>query len=84
MLKSVLYLETLRSWQVGTTPRSYVFNLDFIRAKRRKLQIKEVEAQNTYFNESDPDRDKGSTQRLDLATIKANIAVLFRSSPSCP
>lgn len=83
MLKSVLYPETLRSWQVGTAPRSYAFNLDFIRAKRRKLQIEEVEAQNTHFNESDPDGDEGSTRRLDLATIKANIAVLFRSSPSC-
>ena len=84
MLKSVLYPETSRSWQVGAAPRSYAFNLDSTRAKRSKLQIEEVEAQTTRVDESDSDGDEGSARRLDLATIKANISTLFKSSPACP
>ncbi len=84
MLKSVLYPELLRLWQVGAAPRSYAFNLDSTRAKRRKLQIEEVEAQTASADKSGPDWDEGSTQRLDLAAIKANISTLFKSSPSCP
>lgn len=84
MLKSVLYPETSRSWQVGAAPRSYAFNLDSTRAKRRKLQIEEVEAQTASVDESDSDVDEDSTRRLDLATIKAKISTLFESSPSCP
>jgi len=84
MLKSVLYPETSRSWQVGAAPRSYAFNLDSTRAKRRKLQIEEVESQAACVDESDSDEDEGSTRRLDLTAIKANISTLFKSSPSCP
>ena len=84
MLKSVLYPEASRSWQVSVVPHSYAFNLDSTRAKRRKLQIEEVEAQTARIDESDSDGDEGSTRRLDLATIKANISTLFKSSPSCP
>ena len=84
MLKSVLYPETSRSWKVGVAPRSYAFNLDSTRAKRRKLQIEEVEAQTARVDESDSDGDEGSTRRLDLTTIKANISALFKPSPSCP
>lgn len=84
MLKSVLYPETSRSWQVGTAPRSYTFNLNSTRAKRRKLQIEEVEAQTTRVDESNSDGDEGSARRLDLATIKANTSTLFKSSPACP
>ncbi len=83
MLKSVLYPETSRSWHVGAAPRSYAFSLDSTRAKRRKLQIEEVEAQTARVDESDSDRDKGSARRLDLANIKANISTLFKSSPAC-
>jgi hypothetical protein len=84
MLKSVLYPEASRSWQVGAAPRSYALNLDSTRAKRRKLQIEEVEAQTAGVDESDSDGDEGSTRRLDLATMKANISTLFELSPSCP
>ncbi len=80
----MLYPETSRSWQVGAAPRSYTFNLDSTRAKRRKLQIKEVESQAACVDESDSDKDEGSTRRLDLTAIKANISTLFKSSPSCP
>lgn len=83
MLKSVLYSKTLRSWQINASPRSYTFNLDFTRAKRRKLQIKEIEAKTARVNESDFDRDKSSTRRLNLAIIKINILTLFKSFPSC-
>ena len=83
MLKSVLYPKTSRSWQVGTAPRSYTFNLNSTRVKRKKLQIEEVKAQTTCVDESDSDGDKGSAQRLDLATIKANTSTLFKSSPLC-
>ncbi|KAL9127436.1 MAG: hypothetical protein Q9217_003688 [Psora testacea] len=84
MLKSVLYPEASRSWQVGVAPRSYALNLDSTRAKRRKLQIEEVEAQTAYVDESGRDRDEGSTEQLDLAAMKANLSTLFQSSPSCP
>jgi len=48
------------------------------------LQIEEVEAQTAHLDESDSDEDEGSTRRLDLAAIKANLSALFKSSPSCP
>ena len=44
LLKSVLYPDTSMSWHVGAPPRSYAFNLDSIRAKRRKLLVEEVDA----------------------------------------
>ncbi len=84
MLKSVLYPEISRSWQVGAAPRSYAFNLDSTQAKRRKLQIEEVEAQTSNVDESGSDWDEGDTRRLDLAVIKASVSTLFKSSPSCP
>ncbi len=84
MLKSVLYLETSRLWQIGAAPRFYAFNLDFTRAKRRKLQIEEVEAQIASVDKSDSDVNKDSTRRLDLATLKINISTLFKLFFSCP
>ena len=55
MLKSVLYSKILKSWQIDTASRFYVFNLDFTQAKRRKLQIKEIEIQITHVDESNFD-----------------------------
>lgn len=83
MLKSLLYPETSMSWQVGAPPRSYTFDLDSTRAKRRKIQVEEVEAQTARSDESEYDGDECSTRRLDLATMKANISNIFKSSPSC-
>ncbi len=84
MLKSVLYPESSRSWQVGAAPRSYTFELDSTRAKRRKLQIEELDAQNAIPDEDDSDWGEGGTQPLDLAAIKARVSTLFASSLSCP
>ena len=53
MLKSVLYSEFSRSWQIDAAPRFYIFKLDFTRAKRRKLQIEELNAQNAIPDEDD-------------------------------
>ena len=72
------------SWHVGAPPRSYAFNLDSTRAKRRKLLVEEIDAQTARVDESDSDGDESSTRRLDLATMKANISSIFKSSPSCP
>ena len=83
MLKSVLYSETSMSWQVDAASRSYAFNLDFTRAKRRKLQIEEVEVQAARIDESDSDWDEDNARRLDLATVKINISILFESFFSC-
>ena len=88
MLKSVLYPETSRSWQVGAAPRSYIFNIDSTRAKRRKLQVEEVEAQTSTHpagaDEGSSDWDDGDARRLDLGAIKASVSILSQSSPSCP
>ncbi len=88
MLKSVLYPETSRSWQVGAAPRSYTFNIDSTRAKRRKLQVEEVEAQTSTHTASDDegssDWDNGDARQLDLGAIKASVSTLFKSSPLCP
>ena len=84
MLKSVLYPEKSKSWQVGTAPRSYAFDLDSTRTKRRKLQTQEIEAQTTAVHESGPEWDEESTAKMDLATIKAGVSNLFNSSPPCP
>ena len=88
MVKSVLYPETSRSWQVGAAPRSYIFNIDSTRAKRRKLQLKEVEAQTSTHtagdDEGSSDWDDGDARRLDFRAIKASVSTLFKSSPSCP
>ncbi|KAL9132051.1 MAG: hypothetical protein Q9217_000179 [Psora testacea] len=61
--------------QVGTAPRSYAFVLDSTRAKRRKLQIEEVEAQTDSVDETSLDCNEDDTQPLDLAAIKAGGAV---------
>ncbi len=84
MLKSVLYPEPSKSWQVGTAPRSYAFSLGPTKAKRRKLQIEEVEAQTATIDESGSDWDGDEEQRLDLAAIKAQASTLFASNLSCP
>lgn len=83
ILKSVLYSKTSRSWQIDTAPRFYTFNLDFTRAKRRKLQIEEIEAQITRVDESDSDENEDSARRLNLAIIKVNISTLFKSFSAC-
>lgn len=84
MLKSVLYSEFSRSWQVDAAPRFYIFELDFTRAKRRKLQIEELNAQNAIPDEDDSDWGEDGTQSLNLAAIKARISTLFASFLSCP
>ena len=84
MLKSVMYPESSMSWQVGAAPRSYTFSLDSTRAKRRKLQIEEVEAQTVGIDESSSDGNEDDIQPPDLANIKARVSILSKSSPSCP
>ena len=83
MLKSVLYPEHSRSWQVGIAPRIYESSVDSKRAKRRKLQIEEVEAQIASLNENCSDEDEDSILQMDLTVIKTNISTLFRWTPSC-
>jgi len=84
MLKSVLYSESSRSWQVGVAPRFYTFMLDFIRAKQRKLQIEDVEAQTASVDKSSSDWDEDETQGLNIPAIKARTSSLSEMSPSCP
>jgi len=84
MLKSVLYSESSRSWQVGVAPRFYTFMLDFTRAKQRKLQIEDVEAQTASVDKSSSDWDEDETQGLDISAIKARTSSLSEMSPSCP
>ncbi len=84
MLKSVLYPESSRSWQVGVAPRSYTFMLDSTRAKRRKLQIEDVEAQTASVDKSSSDWDEDETQGLDIPAIKVRTSSLSEMSPSCP
>ncbi len=83
MLKSILYSEFSRSWQIDAASRFYIFELDFTRAKRRKLQIEELNAQNAISDEDDSNWDEDDTQSLNLATIKARVSTLFASSLSC-
>ena len=88
MLKNVIYPEISRSWQVGAAPRSYTFNIDSTRAKRRKLLVEEIEAQTSIRtagdDEGSSDWDDGDTRRLSLVAIKASVSTLFKSSPLCP
>jgi len=83
MLKSVLYSESLRSWQVGVAPHFYTFMLDFIRAKQRKLQIEDVKAQTASVDKSSSDWDEDETQGLNIPVIKARTSSLSEMSPSC-
>lgn len=83
MLKSVLYSNTLRLWQVDVAPHFYTFNLDSTWVKWRKLQIEEIKAQTAHIDESDSDEDEDSTQWLNLTIIKVNISTLFKLSPLC-
>lgn len=84
MLKSVLYSESSRSWQVGVAPHFYTFMLDFIRTKQRKLQIEDVEAQTASVDKSSSDWDEDETQGLNISAIKARTSSLSKMSSSCP
>ena len=73
MLKSVLYPESPGYWQVGT--RSCAFSIDSARAKRRKLQVEDIEAHTDSPEESCPEED--DPRQLDLTS-------LFRFNPASP
>lgn len=82
MLKNVLYSKISKLWWIDVASRFYAFNLDFIKAKRRKLQIEEIEAQIVDVDKSDSNWDENSIRRLNLTTIEVNILTLFKSFSS--
>ena len=83
LLKNVFYPELSMLWHVGVLPRSYAFNLDSTKTKRRKLLVEELDAQSVRDDEGDSESDESSARRLDLAAMKANISTIFKSL-SCP
>ncbi|MCJ1359584.1 MAG: hypothetical protein MMC33_009586 [Icmadophila ericetorum] len=82
ILKSILYPEASRSWQIGATPHSYAFTIDSTRSKKRKLQIEEIEAQTVDIGDGNLGED--GSQAFDMVAIIANASTLFKLSPSCP
>ena len=78
ILRSILYPDSSRSWQVGAPPRSYAFILDTTRAKRRKLQITEIEAQTSGIEDNSFDIDSDDTEPKDLTAIKDKISTLCK------
>lgn len=84
MLKCVLYPESSSPWRIGATPRSYDFEFGSTRAKRRKLQIEEVDAQTVNADEEMSDRDEDGFQSLDSNSVTVQASALFKSFPSCP
>lgn len=83
MLKSVLYSESLRSWQIDIASHFYTFMFDFIRAKWKKLQIEEIEAQTASVDKSSSNWNEDETQELNLSVIKARVLRLFEMFSAC-
>ena len=79
MIRSnLLYPEATRSWQVGTKRRSYS-DIDTTKARRRKLQFEELQAQDASPEDFNSDHDEPSAQTAD-----AEASLLFKASPFRP